>query len=90
MILASVDDKCRIPVGNPACPVSTGIRGHNCSLVPVGGPQLQALDHDFYIHGIVPSVACIIDVCQKMYQILLLEVIHLLPIKTKSLSHQMF
>ena len=62
MFLVSVDDKCIIPVGEPACPVSTGVRGHNRSLVPLHGPQLQALDHDFHLHGIVPSVAFFVDV----------------------------
>ena len=48
-------------MGEPSCPVSTGVRGHNRSLVNVDGPQLQALDHDFHLHGIVPSVAFVID-----------------------------
>ena len=42
--MVSVDDKCIIPVGDPSCPVSTGVRGHNHSLVNVDGPQLQALE----------------------------------------------
>ena len=62
MLLVSVDDKCIIPVGEPACPVSTGVRGHNRSLVPLHGPRLQALDHDFHLHGIVPSVAFFVNV----------------------------
>ena len=62
MMLVSVDDKSIIPVGEPSCPVSTGVRGHNRSLVPLHGPQLEALDHDFHVHGIVPSVAFIINV----------------------------
>lgn len=53
MLLVSVDDKCIIPVGEPACPVSTG---HNQSLVPLHGPQLQALDHDFHVHCTVAFV----------------------------------
>ncbi len=51
--MVSVDDKCIIPVGETSCPVSTGVRGHNRSLVPVDGAQLQASDHDFHLHGIV-------------------------------------
>ena len=31
----SVDDKAIIPVGYPDCPVSTGVRGHNRSLVAI-------------------------------------------------------
>lgn len=62
MALVSVDDKAIIPVGEPHCPVSTGVRGHNRSLVPLNGPQVRALDHDFHINGIVPSVAFFVDV----------------------------
>ena len=59
--LVSVDDKAIIPVGEPYCPISTGVRGHNRSLVSIDGPQLLALDHDFHVHGIVPSVAFFIN-----------------------------
>ena len=62
VLLASVADKCIIPVGQPTCPISIGERGHNRSLVPLNGPQVLALDHDFHLHGIVHSVAFIIDV----------------------------
>ena len=60
--MISVDDKAIIPVGEPSCPVSTGVRGHNRSLIPVDGPQNCALDHDFHVHGIVPSVSFIVDI----------------------------
>ena len=53
----SVDDKATIPIGEPDCPISTGVRGHNRFLVCLDGPQLLRLDHDFHVHGIVPSVA---------------------------------
>ena len=59
--LVSVDDKAIIPVGEPNCPVSTGVREHNRSLMSLDSPQLLALDHDFHIHGSVPSVAFFID-----------------------------
>ena len=61
VMLISVDDKGIVPVGEPKCPISTGVHGHNRSLV-CSGSQLLALDHDFYIHGIVPSVAFFIDI----------------------------
>lgn len=60
--LVSVDDKAVIPLGEPNYPISTGVRGHNRSLVPLNGPELLALDHDFHVHGIVPSVAFFVDV----------------------------
>ena len=55
-MLVSVDDKAIIPVGEPNCHVSKGVRGHNRSLVPHSGSQLLALDHYFHVHGIVPLV----------------------------------
>ena len=61
LMLISVDDKAVVPVGEPNCPISTGVHGHNRSLV-CSGSQLLALDHDFHIHGIVPSVAFFIDI----------------------------
>ena len=61
-IYVSVDDKAIVPVGEPNAPVSTGVRGHNCSLVPTEGPQVEALDHDFHLHGIVPSIAICVDI----------------------------
>ena len=41
MLLIAVDDKCIIPVGEPDCPVSTGVRGHNRSIVPIDAPQVR-------------------------------------------------
>ena len=65
LLFMSVDDKAIIPVGEPGSPVATGVRGHNRSLVPLDGPQLVALDHDFHVNGIVPSVTFIVDVPEK-------------------------
>lgn len=62
MCCYSVDDKCIVPVGEPDCPVSTGVHGHNHSLVSLEGPRVVALDHDFHIYGIVLSVAFAIDI----------------------------
>ena len=55
--MVSIDDKAVVPVGEPDCPISTGVCAHNRSLGFKEGPKLAALDHDFHIHGIVPSVA---------------------------------
>ena len=52
----SVDDKAIIPVGESDLPIVATNQRHNRSLVP-NAAQLGALDHDFHIHGIVPSVA---------------------------------
>ena len=52
----SIDDKAIIPVGEPGLPVSSGVRGYNQSIVLADGPSPSALDHDFHVHGIVPSI----------------------------------
>ena len=62
VVYASVDDKAIIPVGEPGLPVSTGVRGHNRSIVPLEGPGPVALDHDFHVHGVVPSVSLIVNI----------------------------
>ena len=58
----SVDDKAIVPVGEPGCAESNGVRGHNRSLVPLDGHTLLALDHNFCVHGIVPSVVFLADI----------------------------
>lgn len=57
----SVDDKVIISVGEPDLPIAATNRRHNRSLVP-STASLEALDHDFHIHGIVPSVAFFVDI----------------------------
>ena len=80
-----VDDKAIVPVGEPDCPVSTGVRGHNRSLVPLDGPTLLALDHDFHVHGSVPSVAFLLTFLKVLKIVFLLDSL-LLQTKTKSLN----
>ena len=72
IVVILVDDKCIIPVGKrdgcepdggePDGAVSTGVQGYNRFLITIDGPQLLALDHDFYVHGNRLSVAFFIDV----------------------------
>lgn len=57
VLMISVDDKAIVPVREPQQPVSTGVRGHNRSLVVGSSSTMMALDHDFHVAGIVPSVA---------------------------------
>jgi hypothetical protein len=59
--LFCLDDKAIVPVGEPGLPISTGVRAHNRVLAPVDTP-LRALDHDFHVAGIVPSVALACDI----------------------------
>ena len=56
-----VDDKAIVPFGEPERPVSTNIRAHGGALVP-GDKILSALDHNFHICSLVPSVALKTDV----------------------------
>jgi hypothetical protein len=53
--LISVDDKAIIPVGEPNLPVSTNVRRQHRSLV-AENTQLLALDHDYHLAGVVPSI----------------------------------
>lgn len=48
--------------GAPGLPVATGVRGHHQSIVPLHGPSLSCLDHDFHLAGITPSVAFIAEI----------------------------
>ena len=58
----SIDDKAIIPVGEPGHPVSSGVRGHNRSIVLADNPSPSALDHDFHVHGVVISVTFAVDI----------------------------
>ena len=50
-----VDDKAKIPIGKPGCPISTGVRGKKM-IVPTS-TTLSALDHDIEALGnIIPTV----------------------------------
>ena len=61
-LYVSADDKAIVPIGEPDLPVSTGVRGHHRSLVPASGSSVMGLDHDFHVHGIVPSVALFVSI----------------------------
>lgn len=60
-LLQSVDDKAIVPIGEPGHAVSTGVRPHHGGLVTADRQNI-ALDHDFHIAGVVPSVCFIIDI----------------------------
>lgn len=47
-----MEDKAIVSVGEPNLPVSTGVRWHHGAM----RSTLSALDHDFHIFGVVPSV----------------------------------
>ena len=60
-VMICVDDKAVVPIGEPEAAMSTGVRPHNRSLVPVGS-TLVASDHDFHVSGAVPSVLFTVDI----------------------------
>ena len=62
----SVDDKAIVPVGEPECPIAASSRSHNRSLV-LSSASLKALDHDFHIHGVVPSVAFAVNIPESVH-----------------------
>ena len=62
----SVDDKAIVPVGEPDCPIAASSRSHNRSLV-LTNASIKALDHDFHIHGIVPSVAFAVNIPESVH-----------------------
>ena len=57
---ASVDDKHRIKVCEPSCPVAAAERGRQ--VIVRSGTSFQVADHDFTRFSIIPSVSLIIDV----------------------------
>lgn len=64
-IFQSLDDKAIIPVGNPDQPVSTGVRSHHGGIV-CNDNKIVALDHDFHVAGIVPSVCFNVSVPESI------------------------
>ena len=57
-----LDDKAVIPVGEPARPISATARQHNRCPAPLHGAAVAALDHDFHVCGVIPSVAFKCDI----------------------------
>ena len=56
-----LDDKAIVPIGEPGKPTSATQRRHNASLTTPGKETL-ALDHDYHLCGIVPSVCLVVDI----------------------------
>ena len=59
-LFVSLDDKHKVSVGEPDCPVASAERGRR---VPVRSDEVFAVaDHDFTKFGLIPSIVFIIDV----------------------------
>ena len=85
-LLLSVDDKAIVPVGEPDIPISTGVCGHHRSLTfaSSSGPTRSALDHDFHLLEIVPSVALAINIPESFNDSLFFLGSHMCAIRTRS------
>ena len=55
-----VDDKHRVKVGEPSCPVAGAERGRQ--VIVRSGTSFQVADHDFTRFSAIPSVALVVDV----------------------------
>ena len=60
-MLAFLDDKATIPVGKPSQAVSTNVRAHDRSL-RTNDVTIIALDHDWKVCRLIPSVVLICDI----------------------------
>ena len=65
-IFQSLDDKAIVPVGNPEQPVSTGVHSHHGAIV-ANENRVVALDHDFHVAGIVPSVYFAVSIPESIH-----------------------
>lgn len=63
-LFLSVDDKAKVPVGEPNFPLGAVTRGKR---VPLGPNQLCAVgDHDFSRMSITPSAVLVVDIPESM------------------------
>ena len=59
-----------------------GVHGDNRWLVPMNGPQVLALDHDFHLNGVLPSVVFVMDVPKDPLDTLF-ETLHLSEVRIR-------
>ena len=59
-MLVCVDDKHRVKIGEPSCPVAAAERGRQ--VIVHGRSAFQVADHDFTKFSIIPSVAFEVDI----------------------------
>ena len=64
-ITASIDDKHKIKVGEPSCPVASTERGRRVLCVR-SDETFVVSDHDFTKFGLIPSVIFIIDIPEEI------------------------
>ena len=59
-VFSSLDDKHKVNVGSPACPVAAAERGRQ--VLVHSSTNFEVCDHDFTFMSIVPSVSFLIDI----------------------------
>lgn len=59
-IFTCVDDKHRVKVGEPSCPVAAAERGRQ--VLVHSSTSFQVADHDFTRFSVIPSVALVVDI----------------------------
>lgn len=60
-----LDEKEVVPVGEPHYPISTNVLSHKIAIIPVSA-ILSELNHDFHVHGFIPSVIFQIDIPESV------------------------
>ena len=63
-LILSTDDKNKIKVGEPNCPISTV--AHGKKVLFAQGQVLQAADHDFASTTLTPTVILLHDIPEKI------------------------
>lgn len=62
--LVYVDDKHRIKIGEPSCPVAAAERGGQ--VLVHSSTSFQVADHDFICFSMIPSVALRVDIPESI------------------------
>lgn len=62
--LVCVDDKHRVKIGEPSCPVAVAERGRQ--VLVHSNTSFQVADHDFTCFSVIPLVALLVDIPDKI------------------------
>jgi hypothetical protein len=50
----SMDDKAKVPIGDPGYPIDSGVRAHHAA-IGFADAEILAADHDFHLGSVTPS-----------------------------------
>ena len=65
--MVCIEDKHRLKVGDPGCPVAAAERGRR--VLVRAGTTFEVGDHDFTKFSIIPSVALVVEIPQKIQEL---------------------